>query len=206
MQPQTTQCLAPGLAVTVAAILSWAPVGLLSVGTSMLRTGAPEPAAKASLAALTRSVQTVTSCFQAEMVRVSAGFQPAFLNSAAARLPTSPPIWAPLKPIRGTRASAGQDDGSGSVVQIWSSEVRRATLASLAIWATWGPTAGSGTTTIRPLLFCEIADWASLTVLFASLPRLTTFRSMPSSSALALALSRLAHEVLLIALLLKVRQ
>lgn len=73
------------------------------------------------------------------------------------------------------------------MLQIWSSEVRRATLPVFASCTTCGPTAGSGTTTISPLLFCEMAAWASLTVLFASLPRFTTFRSIPSSLAFAFA-------------------
>lgn len=186
LQPQTTQFLTPELAVIVAAILSWAPVGVLSVGTSMVFTPGTA-ASKAFLAASTRSPHTVTSCFDAETTRVSAAFQPAFLYSVAARFPTSVPIWAPLKPIRGTRSSLPQAAGSGPVVQIWSSDVSSATLPSLAVWTTWGPTAGSGTTMMRPLVFWATADWTSLTVLLASLPRLTTFRLTPSSLAFALA-------------------
>ncbi len=144
-------------------------------------------APNASFAPLTRSPQTVTSCFQAEIVRVSAGFQPAFWYSAAARLPTSPPICAPEKPIRGTRSVFAHADGSGPVVQIWSSEVSSATFPSFAVCTTCGPTAGSGTTMITPLVFCATADCTSLTVLFASLPRFTTFRSTPSSAAFAFA-------------------
>ncbi len=186
LQPHATQCLTPGFAVMVAATLSCAPVGVLSVATSMVCTPATAWS-KASLAAFTRSPQTVTSCFQAEMIRVSPAFQPAFLNSSAARSPTCRPICWPEKPIRGTRSEAAHWAGAGPLAHTWSSEVSSAALASRAVWTTCGPTAGSGTTMISPLLFCATAACTSLTVLFASLPRFTTFRSAPSSAALAFA-------------------
>src|SRR5262245_17409372 len=138
------QFLTDLLAVTVAATLSCALGGVLSVPTLMTWMSGPPAALNAGSAASTRSVQTVTSCFHAAMIRVSSGFQLAALKNSAAFLPTSSPICLPLKPIRGTILSAEHAAGFGLSTQIWSSEVSSWMLELLAAATTAGPTDGSG--------------------------------------------------------------
>src|SRR3954466_14216565 len=91
LQPQTTQCLTPGLDPITAPERFCASTGELSVPTSITWTPGSPAFPNADLAAWTRSVQTERSCLYALMIFVSAAVQPAALNSFPASVPTESP-------------------------------------------------------------------------------------------------------------------